>query len=63
MKDTQRQTQEQHGALPHDAVPVESVVGEEVLDKKRQDGMDRAQAEAFWAGRNHAMRHSARTAA
>ncbi len=36
----------------------------EVQDRlSRQEAIDRERVEAFWAGRNHAMRRSARSAA
>ena len=43
--------------------PAESVDGEEILARNIQEELDRIETEAFWAGRNHAIRRSGRIAA
>jgi len=49
--------------LHGDDTTAELETAEEALQKKRQDQAERAETEAFWAGRNHAMRRSGRVAA
>jgi len=41
----------------------ESVDDEDLLERKRQEQIDRIEVEDFWAGRNHASRRSGRIAA
>ena len=46
-----------------DDTTAEPETAEEALEKKRREQAERVEAEAFWAGRNHAMRRSGRVAA
>jgi len=66
-KDTEKHTDEPQiielRTFAHEDEPAESVDSGELLERTRQEQIDRAEAEAFWAGRNRATRRSGRIAA
>ena len=71
MKDQDRDTAKQTGkpqtielrTFAHEDESANPADGEELLERRRREQIDRIEAEEFWAGRNRATRRSGRIAA